>query len=377
MTMYVRRSVALLLTVSLLLLSAGASAGLITEGFDTVTGTPPCVAGWSCQNLSDHPGAAHKDWGQGDPVGSFSAQAGANADSYIAASFESIDVLTGTGTISNWLITPQVNFNPGAVLSFYTRTVDIPEFADRLEVRISTSGASTNVGNTSASVGDFTTLIFTVNPSLLVPPGACPPPATDGYPSAWCQITLTSTQGIPTSGTGRIAFRYFVTNGGPSGTASDYIGIDTFSFDEGIAIAPPVFAYSPPSTWTVPFTGGTTVGSTGTASIAVSIATAGVGSGAPATTTTTCIAPAAPFSGFGETVTAVGPGAISGGPLTGSCVLAAAEVTQILTCSEVRAGVPTPVTFRLLCPAAGTPVFLGPASRKVQGAGTFNLPIFF
>ena len=400
MMMLVRRSVALLLTVSLLLLSAGATAGppgarkpgtqaqytppaadlvgppvlfntIITQGFDTVTGTPPCVSGWSCQNLSDDTGAVHTDWFQGNPA-TFPAQAGVNADSYIAANFENTAV---AGVISNWLITPQVNFNPGAVLSFYTRTVDIPEFADRLEVRISTNGGSLNVGATSASVGDFTTLIATVNPSLLTAVGTCPN-ASDGYPNAWCQITLTSAQGIPTSGNGRIAFRYFVNGGGPGGTASDYIGIDSFVFDEGIPIAPPVLAYSPPATWTVPFTGGTIVGSTGTATIAVSIGTAGAGVGAPATTTTTCTAPTAPFSGFAETVTAVGAGAPSGGPLTGACILGATSVTQTLTCSEVRAGVPTPVKFTLYCPAAGEPVFLGAASRRVHGAaGTFDLPL--
>lgn len=402
MMMLVRRSVRLLLTVSLLLLSAGATADppgarkpgdpgkytppaanwvappsllnvVITQGFDTVSGTPPCVAGWSCQNLSDDTGVLHTDWFQGNSD-IFPAQAGAN-NAYIGANFENT---ANVGTISNWLITPLVNFNPGAVLTFYTRTVNIPEFADRLEVRISTNGGSVNVGATSASVGDFTTLIFTVNPNLLLSTGVCPPAPTDGYPNVWCQISLASAQGIPTSGSGRIAFRYFVTNVGPVAGVNhaDYIGIDTFVFDEGIATAPPVFAYSPPATWTVPFTGGTTVGTTGTASIAVSIGTAGAGAGAPATTTTTCTAPVAPFSGFAETVTAIGPGATSGGPLTGSCVLGAAAVTQTLTCSEVRAGVPTAVTFTLYCPAAGEPVFLGAASRKVHGgAGTFNLPI--
>ncbi len=402
MMMLVRRSVALLLTVSLLLLSAGAVADpltsrkpgtqakytplatdwvpppsllntIITQGFDSVTGEPPCVAGWSCQNLSDMP--ITTSWGQG-VTATFTAQAPLDTNSYIAANFANTSV--DGGTISNWLITPQVNFNPGAVLTFYTRTVDIPEFADRLEVRISTNGGSLDVGATSASVGDFTTLIFTVNPGLLLTTGVCPPAANNGYPNVWCQITLTSAQGIPTSGSGRIAFRYFVTNVGPlvGVNNGDYIGIDTFVFDEGIATAPPVFAYSPPATWTVPFTGGTTVGTSGSASVAVSIGTAGAGAGAPATTITSCTAPSAPFSGFGETVTAVGPGAPSGGPLTGSCVLAAAAVTQTLTCSEVRAGVPTAVTFTLYCPAAGEPVFLGAASRKVHGgAGTFNLPI--
>jgi len=129
----------------------------------------------------------------------------------------------------------------------------------------------------------------------------------------------------------------------------------------------------------VPFTGGTLVGTTGSASIAVTVATPGVGSGAAATTTTTCTAPTAPFSGFAQSVSAVGAGAITGSPLSGTCTLGAALVTQTLNCSENRGGVPTAVTFTLSCPAAGTslpPAFTGASSRKVHGtAGTFNLPL--
>ena len=58
---------------------------------------------------------------------------------------------------------------------------------------------------------------MTINPSLV----------TGVYPTAWTQYTITiSGLAAPTSG--RIAFRYFVTNGGPSGANSDYIGIDNF-----------------------------------------------------------------------------------------------------------------------------------------------------
>ncbi len=130
----------------------------ITEAFDTVAGTSTngCVTGWTCSNLSSPAGAT--SWFQGSNVaasGPFDAQAGA-ANAYIAANFNN----TGsTGTISNWLLTPQVSFGTGATLSFWTRTVSPSAFADRLEVRISTNGASTNVGATSTSVGDFTTVV--------------------------------------------------------------------------------------------------------------------------------------------------------------------------------------------------------------------------
>ncbi len=201
---------------------------VITQGFDTLTGTSPnqCVSGWTCINNSSPLGTT--GWFQGNP-GVFPAQAGAT-NAYIGANFNNT---SGTGTIDNWLITPQVSFGIGATLSFWSRTVTSPQFADRLEIRLSTAGASTNVA-------DFTVVLGTINPNLVGTAGPCVPTAsgTGGYPNAWCQYTLTAAQGIPTSGSGRIAFRYFVPNGGPKGENSDYIGIDTFSFDEGVVGTP-------------------------------------------------------------------------------------------------------------------------------------------
>ena len=50
----------------------------------------------------------------------------------------------------------------------------------------------------------------------------------------WTQFTAN----IPTgSGTGRIAFRYYVTNGGSGGTNSNVIGIDEFSYQSVLPVA--------------------------------------------------------------------------------------------------------------------------------------------
>ena len=125
----------------------------------------------------------------------------------------------------------------------------------------------------------------------------------------------------------------------------------------------PIFSYTPAAASTVGFTGGGAIGSTGNASITAAVATAGVGTGAASTTTTTCTAPTAPFTGFGQSITAEGTGAISGGPLSGTCTLGAAEVTQTLTCSENRGGTATAVTFTLSCPAGtAVPVTSTPVS---------------
>jgi hypothetical protein len=333
---------------------------VITEGFDALAGTAPnlCPTGWTCTNLSTPLGATN--WFQGNAT-VFPAQAGAPT-SYIGANFNNT---TGTGTISNWLITPQVSFGTGAALSFWSRTSTGATFPDRLEIRLSTAGASTNTA-------DFTVVIGTINPNLAAGPGACVPAASGvaGYPDAWCQYTLTAAQGIPTSGTGRIAFRYFVTNGGPDGANSNFIGIDTFSFDEGSTATAPQFGFTPAPGSTVTATGGGAVGSTSNLSITPSIATAGSGTGAPATTTTTCTAPTAPFSGFGQTVTAVGTGAITGGPLAGTCTLGTAAATQTLTCSENLGGTPTTRTWTLSCPAGTAPPV---ASVPVNATSAWSL----
>ena len=85
-------------------------------------------------------------------------------------------------------------------------------FADRLEVRMSTSGASTNVGATNTSVGDFTNLLLTVNPTLITT-------GAGSYPNTWTQFTAT-VSGVTGTVTGRFAFRYFVTSGGPGGAST-------------------------------------------------------------------------------------------------------------------------------------------------------------
>jgi hypothetical protein len=141
----------------------------------------------------------------------FAAQNGAT-DSYIGCNYNTVD---GANTISNWLFAPTVTFNNGDVISFWTSTVPSPGFPDRLQLRFSLNGSSTNVGATNSSVGDFSTLALDINPTY----------STSGYPNTWTQYVLTlSGLGGPTPG--RFAFRYFVENGGPLGVNSDYIGID-------------------------------------------------------------------------------------------------------------------------------------------------------
>jgi hypothetical protein len=187
-------------------------AQYFTEGFDNV-GTL-WSNGWAQENRSSSLGTQPL-WFQGDPS-TFVALNGADT-SYIAANYNS---LGGTGTsISNWLFAPTSTFHNGEKFIFWTRTVDQPNFPDRLQVRMSLNDTSTYVGTTAGSVGDFSTLLLSVNPNL----------TRFDYPNVWTQYTLIIS-GLSGPTVGRIAFRYFVGGGGPSGSNSEYIGIDSVSY---------------------------------------------------------------------------------------------------------------------------------------------------
>ena len=177
---------------------------IIDEGFDDIANLP----GWVLINHSQPLGAS--DWFQGND-GVFPAFDGA-PDAYIAANYYNGG---GLATISNWLLTPELSLQDGDTLTFYTRTIEASAFPDRLQVRMSSNGASINVGTTATDVGDFTNLLLDINPTY----------AMGGYPEMWTQFTV-NISGLPAGTTGRVAFRYFVEDGGPKGTRSNYIGID-------------------------------------------------------------------------------------------------------------------------------------------------------
>ena len=175
---------------------------LLLQNFDDVS----ALAGWTLTNNSTPGGST--GWFQGNE-GVFESQAGA-PNSYIAANYLSADI---GGAISNWLILPELAFYSGDTLSFYTRSAGA--FPDALEVRFSANGASSNVGATATSVGDFTTLLLPINTTFT--PG--------GYPDGWTQYTVTLT-GLSDLTSGRLAFRYLVDDTNLNG---DYIGIDSVS----------------------------------------------------------------------------------------------------------------------------------------------------
>ncbi|MBI4916560.1 MAG: choice-of-anchor J domain-containing protein [Acidobacteria bacterium] len=207
-----------------MLAAVPAAAQSFSQGFDDITTLPG--AGWAWDNNSTGVGttswAPLADKPQLRPGGEFQgndtvfvAHSGA-ATSYIADNY---NATTGASTISDWLLTPAVTMMNGDTLTFYTRGPSTSSYPDRLQVRLSINGASTNCGTLPEDVGDFTTLLLDINPTL----------AAGGYPNTWTQYTITLA-GLTGVQTGRFAFRYYVTNGGPSGANSDYIGVDTLVF---------------------------------------------------------------------------------------------------------------------------------------------------
>ena len=210
-----------LLTLSLLFSFGLLQAqNLLSQNFDV---SPPAT--WTILNLSSPVGTS--TWFQGNPTtatptaGPFDSYAGV-PNSYMGSNFNST---TGSNTISDWIFTPSVTIQNGDVITFYTRTTTpgTTVYADRLQMRIGVGATpAAPVGNTG--VGGYTILATDINPSL----------TATGYPSVWTLYSYTVT-GLPAATPAKIAFRYFVTAGGPTGANSDYIGVDSFSVDRPLS----------------------------------------------------------------------------------------------------------------------------------------------
>ena len=170
------------------------------------------LSDWYFINNSDSPGDS---WGSGN-TNNFNAYDGL---SFLGVGYES-SYSSVPVTLSNWAVSPSRTFNNGDVITFYSRRINFtPVFPDRLEVRMSTEGNSMYTGFSSEDVGDFSTLLLSINPDL----------SSTGYPANWTQYTILIS-GLNGPVNGRIAFRYFVPDGGPGGSNSNYIGIDAFTY---------------------------------------------------------------------------------------------------------------------------------------------------
>src|SRR5271165_3301850 len=217
----------------------------LTEGFDTTGNSVPTPTGifaqsqpWINVNNSDVPNTTAFNWQQGDS-GTFIWTAQSPVGS--TTSFAQVSFLSTNGTIlSDWLLTPVLTLEAGATFSFYTVAAKGTTFANDLQVYISTSGSSTNVGSDAQTpTGGVFTLLpgGDLNPTL----------AVNGYPLTQPNgltletFTLTSAE-IGAATTGRIGLRYFIPNTATQGSG---IGVDTFSFAD-----PTVFTRTVSGSWT-------------------------------------------------------------------------------------------------------------------------------
>src|SRR5690606_29013368 len=184
---------------------------ILEEGFDDIENLP----GWTMTNQSTTIGTTN--WFQGN-ITVFNSHSGDPA-SYIGANFN--NTTGGTGTISNWLITPTLNLKDGDTLTFWTRTSEGSIWDDRLEVR-SSVGAMTVPSGGPTDVGSFTTVNLIINDDYSL-----------SYPEVWTEFEVVVSGVGSTPVAMNFAFRYNVILAGPSGTYSNYIGIDTVSVVEG------------------------------------------------------------------------------------------------------------------------------------------------
>ncbi len=185
---------------------------IFTENFDVFPAT------WTKTNQSQPVGTSN--WQQGN-VSTFGTGFNGGATSYVSVNFNSVAAGL-SGTISNWLITPTISLQDGDVIKFYTRAgSNFSSIPDRLELRLSAAGDASVIPSTdSADIGSFATIAATVNPNL----------SPNIYPVAWTEVLYT-VSGLPIATDCKLAFRYFVTNGGPTGANGNAIWMDALTIN--------------------------------------------------------------------------------------------------------------------------------------------------
>ena len=210
----------LLLSLTLLCIGFVQGQNLFSFGFDGAT-ADMVTAGWQLTNQSTpiYTGAPTWSIPSTAPTSTFTSggQAG-GATSFALINYTSTgtSATAGSGTISNWMISPVINVQNGDVVSFYTTyggTAAQESYADNMQLLMSTHGASSVIPSTGAAdVGDFTNNLVEINPTL----------NPTGYPVGWTQYTYTIS--------------------GLSAATDCIIGVDTFSVDRPLASTQTFFA---------------------------------------------------------------------------------------------------------------------------------------
>ncbi|MBO9663958.1 choice-of-anchor J domain-containing protein [Dokdonella sp.] len=189
----------------------------VTEGFEQTGAVGIYANGWIRQDNSEFPpryGMLGHSWHRQSPY-AYTAY-DAPPQSFIVP-FNPLEV-PEDGVVSAWLLSPPIAFGESFSLSFFARSLIDPELGpaiDRLQVRLCGGSACTDVGTAPGDVGAFDRLLLDINADE----------AADAFPGEWTKYEVGPGPNVPTSGVGRIAFRYYVRQT-PSHLASGRLGLD-------------------------------------------------------------------------------------------------------------------------------------------------------
>ena len=186
---------------------------VLSESFEDISQLP--ARGWVQANTSSPVGPV--SWFQGNPE----VMPPRTAPGYIAANFWCAGDASGADAgRSAWLIMPPLLIANGDAVTFWTCCAG-GIHADRLQIRASANGSSTDVGQDPDSVGDFNLLLLDLNPQM----------NCRDYPIEWTRCVATLSGLPPGRALGRIAFRYYLP--AQAQAPGNYIGIDNVQVDSG------------------------------------------------------------------------------------------------------------------------------------------------
>jgi hypothetical protein len=208
-----------------------ATAQQISEGFNAAGSLP---SGWVARNQSTSIGSSPNCWGSITGVTNTSGAVVVPPFEGTAFGAAYFNCTSGSDNLNVFLLTPALTqLQNGNVLTF--QTISAGTYADRLQVRLclgATCGDAGSTGSSDSDVGQYTTLLLDINPTL----------TASGYPTTWTPQSITLT-GLPNGmNAGRIAFRYFVTNGGPDGSNSNVVGIDQVQLSDTTPVSLQTFS---------------------------------------------------------------------------------------------------------------------------------------
>jgi len=218
--------------------SFDATADLTKKGWVFVNNSDPIgEAGWRTGRY-EQINLANKKLTAGVVTVGFPAYRATNdPHDFVSCDITACGNQTGSGNWSAWLISPAVPMKNGDSLTFWTIANDFAvdpnngiSTSDRMEVRANFIDGAAFVGGDTASVGNFTKVLYDSNPGF-VNNGA------GGHPTTWTQVRV-KIAGIPGSGSisnGRFAFRYYIHDGGLYGGSAatnfpSVVGVDEVAF---------------------------------------------------------------------------------------------------------------------------------------------------